>query len=88
MKSTHILSHVCKNLLLDLTLAKLLLEGGLGRRVEHLLPRACLVRAPREKEPSKATTRGVSLIESDQGCDAMEPEYGNGNIFSTGHCDD
>ena len=86
MKSTHILSRVCKDLLLDLTLAKLLLEGGLGRRVEHLLPRACLVRAPREKQPSK--TRGVSLIESDQGCDAMEPEYGNGKIFSTGHSDD
>ena len=86
MKSTHILSHVCKDLLLDLTLAKLLLEGGLGRRVEHLLPRARLVRAPREKQPSKA--RGVSLIESDQGCDAMEPEYGNGNIFSKGHSDD
>ena len=71
--NTYILSHVGKYLLLDLALSKLLLEGCLGRCVEHLLPGVRLVRTPREEKPAKATTRGVPLVEPDgDGADDLD----------------
>ena len=70
--NTHILSHIGKYLLLDLTLSKLFLESGLGRRIEHLLPGISMVRAPREEEPTKATPRRISLVEPDDGDEAHD----------------
>ena len=68
--NTHILSHVGKYLLLDLTLSKLFLESGLGRSIEHLLPGISMVRTPREEEPAKTTPRRISFVEPDDGGEA------------------